>query len=96
MALIQGGYARRIKPGHHIRAVSMVGAPAVYMTNSFTMMHSACFCKGCTRTRLSMSYFNELCVLFLGNLPFNPSIYSHRALVEYHDALPRLGSILIW
>lgn len=25
MALIQGGYARRIKPGHHIRAVRMVG-----------------------------------------------------------------------
>lgn len=29
MALIQGGYARRIKPGHHIKAVRMVGLPSV-------------------------------------------------------------------
>jgi len=25
MALIQGGYSRRIQPGHHIKAVRMVG-----------------------------------------------------------------------
>lgn len=31
MALIQGGYARRIKPGDHIRAVRTVKAPTVYM-----------------------------------------------------------------
>lgn len=31
MALIQGGYARRIKPGHHIKAVRMVGVPSVYI-----------------------------------------------------------------
>lgn len=24
MALIQGGYARKIKPGHHVKAVRMV------------------------------------------------------------------------
>ena len=35
MALIQGGYARRIKPGHHIKAVRVVGVLSVYMTDSF-------------------------------------------------------------
>lgn len=30
MALIQGGYARRIKPGHHIKAVGVVRKPDIY------------------------------------------------------------------
>lgn len=34
MALIQGGYARRIKPGHHIKAVRAVKTPSVYTTNT--------------------------------------------------------------
>lgn len=42
MALIQGGYARRIKPGHHIKAVRMVGVPSDGVTNSFTMIYSLC------------------------------------------------------
>lgn len=33
MALIQGGYARRIKPGHHIKAVRMVGV-CLHVKNS--------------------------------------------------------------
>lgn len=38
MALIQGGYARRIKPGHHIKAVRMVG---YCVTNSLTVFFSS-------------------------------------------------------
>ena len=42
MALIQGGYARRIKPGQHIKAVRMVGLPSVYMTNRLYIENSLC------------------------------------------------------
>lgn len=37
MALIQGGYARRIKPGQHIRAVRMVKSPTACMANTDLM-----------------------------------------------------------
>lgn len=37
MALIQGGYARRLKPGQHIRAVRMVKSPTACMANTDLM-----------------------------------------------------------
>lgn len=37
MALIQGGYARRIKPGQQIKAVRMVKSPIARMTNTDLM-----------------------------------------------------------
>ncbi len=93
MALIQGGYARRIKPGHHIKAVRMVGVPSVHMT-SIIKINKILFMP--LKRPDAHIFFNDPCFLFLGNHNINPSIYSHRAVVEYNDALRWLGVLLIW
>lgn len=42
MALIQGGYARRIKPGHHINAVRMVISYFVCLRNQMKISLQTC------------------------------------------------------
>lgn len=91
MALIQGGYARRIKPGRHIKAVRMVGVPSDCVTMSL-----AAVLRKTRNAPLHICPLYEPFFSFVGNHGVNPSFYRYRALVEYNDSLRRLGLILIW
>lgn len=92
MASIQGGYARRIKPGQHIGAVRVVGASSSCISKISSIKQSPCW-------KHTMHYFTFVCVtifLFLGNRVIDPSVCAHRALLECNDALRWPGVVLIW
>uniref|UniRef100_A0AAQ4PAN8 Major facilitator superfamily (MFS) profile domain-containing protein n=1 Tax=Gasterosteus aculeatus aculeatus TaxID=481459 RepID=A0AAQ4PAN8_GASAC len=91
MASIQGGYARRIKPGQHIGAVRVVGASSSCISKISSNKQSPCW-------KHTMHYFTFVCVtifLFLGNHVIDPSVCAHRALLECNDALRWPGVVLI-
>lgn len=89
MASIQGGYARRIKPGHHVKAVRTVeGARSGEKKTPFAGF------RGLLGSPSAIFFGRRLC--FPGHRRADPGLSSDRTLVERHHALRRLGALLLW